>query len=233
MATYKAPKPITKRAEVRKDTVTSTFIRLQDFFVDYRRYITYSGIGIVVLVIAIVSYRYIREGRSQQADELLGGILLYYESGEYRTALDGTDADPGLIEIANQFGNTDPGNLARLYAGDAAFRLNEHDQALEMFEAYRGRGDMLAASALDGRAAVHELRGNYEEAATFYERAANVNKNVLRSPEYLKKAARAYGKAGDYEKAEETLLKIGEEYPDSEVAQELDFHLGFVRARMR
>jgi len=233
MATYKAPKPITKRAEVRKDTVTSTFIRLQDFFVDYRRYITYSGIGIVVLVIAIVSYRYIREGRSQQADELLGGILLYYESGEYRTALVGTDADPGLIENANQLGNTDPGNLARLYAGDAAFRLNEHDQALEMFEAYRGRGDMLAASALDGRAAVHELRGNYEEAATFYERAANVNKNVLRSPEYLKKAARAYGKAGDYEKAEETLLKIGEEYPDSEVAQELDFHLGFVRARMR
>ena len=232
MATYKAPKSVSKRQELRKDAATTTFVRLQDFFTDNRQVLTYSAIGVVVLLVAIFSIRYIQSNQANRADEALGGILSYYEDGEFRTALDGAGEDIGLIDISDQYGSTNPGKLARLYAGNAAFMLGEMDLALEMFESYGGGDDMLKASALDGRATIHEVREEYDEAASLYERAAKTYESPIRTPEYLKKAARAYAKAEEYAKAEDILVIIQEDYPDSGAAEDLDFHLGFVRAKM-
>ncbi len=233
MATYKAPKTISKRSELRKDAATTAFVRVQDALSRYRRYLTYSGIGVMALAVIIVSYIFIQRTRTAQANEHLGGISLYYERGEYRTALDGSGENLGLIDIIEQYGSTSAGNMARFYAADATFRLGEYDQALEWFEEYKGSGDMLEASALDGQASIFEMREQFEEAGDLYERAAAVYENALRSPEYLKKAARVYKKAEEYAKAEEVLLLIREQYPDSELAGDVDFHLGFVRARMK
>ena len=233
MATYKAPKTISKRSELRKDAATTAFVRVQDVFSKYKRYLTYSGIGVLVLGVGIVSYLFIQGTRNDQAVEHLGGISFYYEQGEYRTALDGSGESLGFIDIIDQYGSTTAGNAARFYAADAAFRLGEYDQAMVWFEDYKGSGDMLEASALEGQAAIHEMRESYEDAGVLYERAASVHEHALRSPEYLKKAARAYAKGDEYAKAEAALLRIVEDYPDSDAAVDLDFHLGFVRARMK
>ena len=233
MATSRAPKTISRRSELRKDAATTVFIRIQDAFSAYRRYLMYSGIGAAVIGVCILSYIFVQRTRSQRANEHLGGIVLYYERGEYRTALDGAGEVLGLVDIIEMYGNTGAGNMARFYAANAAFTLREFDQSLEWFKAFRGKGGMLEASALDGQAAIYEMREQYEEAGEFYERAARAYEDALRSPEYLKKAARAYQKQGVYQKAEALLLRIREDYPDSEAAQDLDFHLGFVRAKLK
>lgn len=233
MATYKAPKTVSRRSELRTDAATTAFVRFQDFLDRYRRLLTYSGILVAVVAVCIVSYMFVQRTRSAQANEHLGGIIMYYERGDYRTALDGSGELLGLIDIIDSYGSTGPGNLARFYAADAAFRMGEYDQSLEWFGDFRGDQGMLEASALDGQGAIYEMREAYAEAGEFYERAARVSNNGLRSPEYLKKAARAYQKLGDYEAAETVLLQIREDYPDSEAAEDLDFHLGLVRARMK
>ena len=158
---------------------------------------------------------------------------MYFERGEYRTALDGSGELLGLSDIIDMYGSTRPGNLARFYAADAAFRLGEYDQSFQWFKAFRGKGGVLEASALEGQAAIYEDRELYQDAAEYYERAARISDDALRSPEYLKKAARAYRKQHAYEKAEAALLQIREDYPDSDVAQDLDFHLGLVRAKLK
>ena len=233
MATYKAPKTISKRTELRKDAATTVFVRIQDFFSDYRQYILYSGIAAAALAVGIISYVYVQGTRSQQANELLGGIIMYYERGEFRTALDGAGEDLGLVDIVDDYGSTEAGNLARFYAADAAFRLGEYDQSLEWFENFRGDGGMLEASALDGQAAIYEMREDYQRAGALYERAADVYDSELRSPEYLMKAARALRKQGAYEDAEAVLLQIREDYPDSEYSEDMDFHLGYIRAKLK
>ena len=233
MATYKAPKALSKRSELRKDAATTVFVRAQDAFSRHRSIVMYSGIGVAVVAVALVSYIYIQRTRNEQANEHLGGIGLFYERGEYRTALDGSGESLGLLDIADQYGSTKAGNMARFLAADAAFRLGEYDVALEHFEAYRGSGDVLDASALDGRAAILEMRQEYAEAGSLYERAARANENALRTPEYLKKAARAYTKAEEYDQAEGVLLTIREDYPESEFAQDLDYDLAFVRAKLQ
>ncbi len=233
MATYKAPKTISRRTELRKDAATTAFVRIQDFFDEYKRLITYSGIGAVALAVVIVSYAFVQRTRAAQANEQLGGILLYYEQGDYRTALDGAIDLLGLADIVDQYGSTRPGSMARFYAADAAFRLGEYDQAFEWFKGFRGKDDMLGASALAGQAAVYEMREDYGEAGAYYERAARAHENALRSPEYLMKAARAYRKQGAFDKAEAVLLAVLTDYPDAEEATNIDFYLSYVRAKLK
>src|SRR5690606_17436511 len=96
------------------------------------------------------------------------------------------------LEIADEYGSTDAGNLARFYAADALFRLGEYDRALEYFRKYDEDDGLIGASAIAGEAAIRENKGEYEAAGDLYRRAALHYENELRSPEYLLQAARAY-----------------------------------------
>ena len=232
MATLKAPKTISKRRELRKDAATSVFVRAQESFYTHRSLFVGLGAGIVAIVLGILGYSYVQGARADQAEEILGGIILHYEREDFRVALDGSGEDIGLLDIIDQYGSTPAGNMARFYAADALFRLREYDKALALFEDFDGGGDIVGASVLAGQAAIYEMKAAFDRAGDLFRRAANAEDNRLLSPEYLKSAARAYESAGQYSDAEAALLMIRERYPDSALEEELDFHLGRVRARM-
>jgi TolA-binding protein len=60
---------------------------------------------------------------------------------------------------------------------------------------------------------------NYEDAVTYYNKAANYKPNKYYSPAYLMKAALAYEKLNQNEKAKEAYSKIISEFWDSEEYQ--------------
>lgn len=233
MATYKAPKSISKRGELRKDAATTLFARLQVAFAQYRRQINGGAVAVAVLVCAVLGYRYLQGARASQAEEALGAIILAYESGDYRTALDGSAFAAGLLEIIDRYGGTPSGKLARFYAGDALFRIGDYEEAAEFFADIGDMDNMIGASALAGAAADAEAGGEYGRAADLYRKAAQAGENAIWSPGYLLAAARSLEQAGDLEEAEEVLLLIGERYPSPDSEDELAFLLARVRAKMR
>ncbi len=233
MATLKAPKTISKRQELRKDAATTVFVKMQEFFYDNRTLIYGVVAGIVVVALAIVGYVFLQGQRDIQAQEQLGGIILVYEKGDYRGALDGTAEAPGLLTIIDDYGRLKTGNMARFYAADALFRLGEYDQALEFFQDFDGGNDIVGASALAGEAAIYEIKQDYARAGDLFRRAALLVENELRSPDYLMSAGRAYEKAEQYEDARDAYLLIQDRYPDSPTAQGLDFYLGRVNVKVK
>ncbi len=233
MATYKAPRNISRRQELREDAVTTVWVRIQELYYDYRRLIHGIGIGIAVLLLGYFGYDYLQGIRADQAEELLGGIILVYEGEEYQAALDGTATAPGLVEILEDYGSTPSGNLARFYAADAAFRLGDFDRAFDYFRSFEGDDDLIAASALAGQAAVYEIREEYARGGDLFRRAAAVVDGDLNAPGYLMAAGRAYEKAGDFVEAFDAYEMIRERYPESTQAQDIDFVLARARAGMR
>ena len=232
MATLKAPKTISKRHELRQDAATTVFVKAQEFFYDNRTLIYGIAVGIVVVILAIVGYVFLQGQRDVQAQEELGGIILVYEKGDYRAALDGTAETPGLLTIIDDYGGSNTGNMARFYAADALFRLDEYDQALEFFQDFDGGTNIVGASALAGEAAIYEVQEDNARAGDFFRRAALLVENELRSPDYLMSAGRAYEKAGQYEDARDAYLLIQDQYPESASAQGLDFYLGRVNVKV-
>ena len=112
-----------------------------------------------------------RRAKAAEAQQYLGSILTEYELGNYQAALDGTDAAPGLLDLADDYGSTPTGDQARFFAADAYLQLGQPDEALAMFEAYDGDG-ILGASALAGQASIQAgTRGEHAEAAALYVQA--------------------------------------------------------------
>lgn len=232
MAKLKGPKSITTQSRDVAGSRVGWMWTLREFYEEQKRLVTWLGIGAAVIVAGIFGYNYIRNAQSNSADEALGSILKYHEDADYRTALEGAGDAMGLLDIVDRFGGTSAGNLARFYAGDALFRLGDYDGALEHFEQFDADNDIIGASAVAGRASIYEMNGDFERAGEYFERAAGMEHNLVYGPRYLLSSARAYIQAHVYDKAEGVLEDAQDQYPDSDLADEVTYQLGFVRARL-
>ncbi|MEM6336234.1 MAG: tetratricopeptide repeat protein [Bacteroidota bacterium] len=215
MSQLQAPRKLSKRQQMREDTLTTFTDRALVLFEKNRTLLIGIGVGIVALVLLGFAYNYYQGQQAIEASERLGAILNVYENGSYEQALEGTTDRIGLIEIADQYGGTPDGNLATFYAADALFQLGRKDEALDYFRSYDKGRDYIGASALAGEAAVYEDRGDYADAAERYEDAARLYPNELYSPGYLLDAARNYELAGDFGDARDAYERIQEEYPET------------------
>lgn len=211
----KPPKQVSRRQELREDKVVTAYARTITLAEKYRGALIAAGVGIVVIFFGVIGYTFYLSGQSDAADDALGAVLPLYEGGQYQEALDGTAEMPGLLEIADEYGATDAGNLAQFYAASALFQLGRYEEAGEYFAAYDGDDDLLGASAIAGRAAVAEQQGEHAEAGRLYLDAARTYESAATAPAYYLDAARNFEAAGDIGAARAAYEEIEETYPDA------------------
>ena len=232
MAQINPPKPFSAHRthnELREDQLQSAVAESSIFFEEHKTTIIAAIVGIAVLAAAILGWRVWQANKSVEGQQLLGSAIALYESGDYRSALDGTDTTPGLTEITDEFGGA-TGEQARFLAADAHFRLGEYDEALALFEDYDGDG-LLEASALAGQAAVYEQKGDNARAGDLYRRAASSFASPASTPRYYLDAARTFAAAGDAEAAEAALQSVIDDYEDTPEAVTAQTEMGRVAAQ--
>lgn len=228
MSTYKAPKRMSRRQELREDKVVTFYSRSMEYFEENRSVVFGIIGGVVLLVIMGFGYGFFMDQQETQAQEALSRAVRLYEADNWREALDGNENTTGLLEVADKFGGTKAGNLAVYYSADALLNLNEHEEALEMFNKFDHSEDALGAGAYAAEAAIHEDLGAFEKAADRYKDAAMIFESDFTSARYLESAGRNYERAGQYQDAIEMYEQIREDFPDSEQAQDVDLFLARV-----
>ena len=225
MSTLTPTRKVSRKHELREDKVVTFYARVLGL-VENNRTAVYGGlVGIGVILAAIFLFSYFQSTRNLKALEQMSEAVSRYESGDYTTAIDGDMLFSGLVEVAEKFGSTKAGNLARFYAADALFRTGDLERSLAFFEAFDKDDDYIGASAYAGEAAIHETNGNFNEAGALYLRAATVFESEVTSPDYLVKAARSYEAAGDVSSARNVYDQLREEYPVSREGLNVEFYL--------
>lgn len=233
MSTLNPPKSISRRHELREDKVITFYARAWQYF-DQNRTLIYAILaGLVLLVLLLVGWIWYQNQQAQEAERHLGRIVPVYEAGDYEQALEGEDGRLGLVEIADEYGRTDAGNLARFYAADAYFKLGQYDRAQTYFSRFDKGDDILGASAIAGEAAALEAQGEHRRAADLYRRAALHHENSAISPQYLLSAGRAYEEAGDYERALDAYRTIPDRFEDAPLADNIDAYIARAEARQQ
>jgi tetratricopeptide (TPR) repeat protein len=227
----KPRRQVSKRQELREDTVVTWYARVLQFYDRYRQQLIYGGMAVILLVLGFIGYRAYLSSQNAEAQERLGQIVGVYEQGNFQQALEGTSEAAGLLEIIDEYGATATGNLARFYAADAFYNLGEYERSIELFQAYDKDNDYLGASAYAGLGASYASLEQYENAAAAYERAAEIYQNRGTTPLYLQDAAVNYEEAGQTEKARSLYQRIEDEYPDSPQAEQVEVHLARLEAR--
>ncbi len=233
MSALKTPEKTSKRQELRQDSIVTLYAKALMYFEENRNVVYGALAGVVVVALGIAGYAYYQTQQQEQAQQLLAQIVTTYEQGNYQQALDGTAETLGLLEIADQYGGTQAGNLATFYAADALYRMGEFDRALTYFQRFDKTNDLIGASALAAEAAIYESRDAFATAAKRYQEAAHQFESDLTTPRYLMDAGEAYVEAGEYEQALSVYQTIKDEYPESEQAQNIDRYIAQVRARQQ
>lgn len=217
---------------LQDDVVTTTYKSDEEpqFMKKNGKIITIVSLVVVVIIGIALFMRYQSEKDSARASVLLTRVMEYYEKAEYDKALNGDPSKTylgeevkGLKYIADEFGGTDQGKIAALYAANAMFNNNQQPQSKKYFEiAEKSSADVIKQGASAGIAANLELEGKYAEAATYYNTASQLAEEDNIKSRYLFYAGLCYEKAPDVKQAEATyreILKISEQSEFSSLAK--------------
>jgi len=235
MAAMKPPKgaPTQQPNEPqREERMLSFYAQALDFY-ERRKSVVYGGLAVLLLaLLGGIGYFYMQVQRGAEADARLSQIVMQYEQGNYDVALEGTEDALGLVEIADAYGGTDAGNIAAFYAANAYFEQGQMGEALAHYEKVGERSTLVGASAVAGRAAVHEEQGDFARAGELYRRAASLYDTGVTSPQHLLSAARAFEADGNDEQALAAYQDLQDQYPETRAARDVALHIARVEARL-
>jgi tetratricopeptide (TPR) repeat protein len=219
-------KKITKK-ELQEDKLVTTFYKSQEFNDENKQKFILAIGALAVIILAVVWY-----SNKQTEDNLLASAQLFqiipiYEQGQYQKAIDGEPGTQlvGLKNIVENYGNTNNGELAKIYLAHSYYALGEYENALQYYSDYSGGSELHKSTALAGMAASYEMMEKYSDAAENYEKAAKLIKIDSQSADFLINAGINYIKSGDKSSAKNVLEIVKNDYKTTTAAREVEKYL--------
>ena len=205
--------------------------RSEAFINKNKKMITAAVVAVVVLVAAGMAVStWVIKPREQKAAEALFAGERYFQNGDYETALNGDQYEyAGFESVADDFGSTKAGKLAKAYAGLSLAKLGRYEEAVPMLEAFKGGDAMVGPSVLAALGNCYVQLGNEAKAAAVLVKAARKADNNLLSPAYLVQAGQIYEKLGKKNEALKVYKEVQEKYYGSMQAMDIDKYIERVK----
>tara|TARA_B100001540_G_scaffold305412_1_gene316305 strand:- start:1043 stop:1723 length:681 start_codon:yes stop_codon:yes gene_type:complete len=126
---------------------------------------------------------------------------IYFQKDSFNLALEGDGQYLGFLDIADEYGLTNAGELANYYAGICYLNMSDYDNAIEYLSQYSSDDIILSSLALGCIGDAYVELGDLDEGLDYYEDAVNNSDNKFTKPKYMLKAAMIHEHNGDYDKA--------------------------------
>jgi predicted negative regulator of RcsB-dependent stress response len=180
-------------------------------------------IGVVgVLALAVggyFGYKYYIENQDKLAQKEMFQAVRYFEADSLNLALNGDGNNLGFLQIIDDFGRTKAGNLANFYAGAIYMKQGKFPSAIVHLDDVLVNDLLVQARAYSLIGDAYMEQKKFDEAATYYDKAASYKPNKEFTPTYLMKAALAYEKLNNAEKAKAAYQTIIDTFWDSSEVQ--------------
>lgn len=209
------------------DAVNEALSRSEQFVEKYQKNIITAVVAVILVVAAILSFRYFyilpKQERAQA--EMFKGVF-YFEKDSFQLALTGNGTDyAGFEAIADEHSSTPAGNLAQAYAGISHMRLENYEQAIKYLKAFDADDEMVAPTLIGAIGDCYVNMDQVKEGISYFEKAAKKADNDLISPIYLKKAGIAYESLKEYDKAVKAYETIKDKYASSMEASDIEKYI--------
>jgi TolA-binding protein len=216
-------KKITKK-ELKEDTLVTTYAKATTYYADNKKNISIVVTVVAIVVIALIVYGKNRSDNNISASSAVGEIYSLYDAGQYQQSIDGVPERniKGLQAIVDAYGNSAAGDIARFYLANAQYHTGKYDQALENFKKFSPNTETLEISRLSGIGCSYEAKGQYSDAAGYFEKAGMKNPKDPNAAENLDNAARNYKLSGNKERATELYKKLKKEYATTQFGRDAE-----------
>jgi len=176
-------------------------------------------VGIAVAILLAVggyfTFHYYKSTQNVEAQKEMFQAIYYFEADSLGKALDGDGNSFGFLQIIDKYGITDAGKLANYYAGVCYLKQGKFELARLYLEDFSSDDLLVQARAYSLVGDTYMEEQKFEDAAKYYNKAANYKPNKYFSPAYLMKEALAYEKLNQNDKAKEAYEKVITQYWES------------------
>jgi tetratricopeptide (TPR) repeat protein len=137
---------------------------------------------------------------------MINGVY-YWEMDSTKQAL-----KENLVDVADENGSTDAGNLSKFYVGTAYLKQGKYEDAINYLKDFSSNDLLLQARVYSLIGDAYMEQKDLENAASYYQKAIDYKPNQYYTPEYCMKAGLAYELNKDYESAVKVYNKVINEY---------------------
>lgn len=175
------------------------------------------GFAAVLVIVAggYFGFQWYKGTQEADAQREMFQAVHYFEQDSLAKALEGDGNALGFKAIAEEYGITEAGKLANYYAGVCYLKRGEFKPSRLYLEDFSSNDLLIQARAYSLIGDTYMEEKSYEDAAKYYNKAANYKANKYFSPAYLMKEALAYEKLNQNDKAKEVYDKIITDYWES------------------
>jgi tetratricopeptide (TPR) repeat protein len=206
--------------------VEEALTKTERFFEKNQKIILIVVGSIVVVVLGYFGYKklYI-EPKENEAQEQIWVAQRYFEQDSIDKAINGDGNNLGFLDIADDYGMTKSGNLAKYYLGICYLKKGNFQDAIDQLKSFDGEGEIVGPLATGAIGDAYMELGNIEQGVDYYLKAADQRNNDFTSTLFLFKAGFAYEDLGQYDKALEVYKKIQKEHYKSYEARDIEKYI--------
>ena len=201
------------------EVLAAELSRVEEFLESHKTFTVGVTLLIALGIAGFFGFRYYKNNLDQEAQTEMFQAIRYFEQDSLDLALNGDGNNLGLVDIVQEYGITGAANLANYYAGLAHLKKGNFELAILYLEDFNSSDLLVQARAYSLIGDANMELGNYEQASTFYVKAADHKPNKYFTPTYLMKAAMAYEKLNNTEEAKNAYQRVIEEFWDSSEVQ--------------
>ena len=211
MAKNEEKKDLLENAEVLAEKVEGA-----EHWIEQNPKIVFGALGAIVLIVGgYFGFRYWTDQQDAVAQKEMFQAVRYFETDSLELAMNGDGNILGFKQIIEDYSMTDAGNLANFYAGAICLKQAKFQLAVYYFEDFKSSDEIIQARAYSLMGDAYMEQKKYEEAATYYSKAADYKPNKYFTPSYLMKAGLAFEKSNQNDKAIKTYQRVIDEYWES------------------
>ncbi|MGV9011798.1 MAG: tetratricopeptide repeat protein [Flavobacteriales bacterium] len=206
-----------KHIEEEKDLdIGAIYTRSELFMEKNKRPVTIAVVAVLVIVAGLLGYRkFVSEPAAKQAADSIWKAQYYFEIDSLDLALNGDGNYLGFTQMADEYGSTPTGKLAKFYIGVINHQQGNYEVALQYYKEADLGDDVLRVMAVGNQGDALVELGRPEEAVGQFMKAADMVKSEYTTPMFLMKAGIVYQQQNDWKNAAKCFGRIASDYPAS------------------
>ena len=230
MATKKAQEV---KGEERLENVESALSKTELWIEEHQKLI-YGIIAAVIVIAGIIwGLKALNDKKNAAASREIFTAQQYFEKEMWDAALVGDGNYLGFTEVYDSYSSTKAGKLAAYYAGICNMKLGKYEEAIDYLKKFNGKDDILAPMALGAIGDCYMELDDMNNAAAYYEKAANKSTNEFTGPMFLTKAAMTHEMLGNYAAALKCYKTLKADYPLSNEGLEVSRNIANMEEKLK
>ena len=213
--------------------VESALTKTEQFLESNQKLISIVIGSIVVIVLGYLGLnKFYLEPRNTDAKDQMFMAQNYFEKDSFNLALNGDGNNLGFLDIIDNYGSTDAGNLSNYYAGVSYLHMGEYENAIEYLKDFDTDDALLGSISLGAQGDAQLELGKKDKALDLYTKAYKLNNNELTTPAYMLKAAELLESTNKNAEALKIYETIKQKFPESNEGRNIDKYIARAKVKM-